>query len=79
MIQWVYERATGAASLAEVWVATDDRRIAGAVEAFGGRALMTDRGHRSGTDRVAEAARRIAADVYVNVQGDEPLIPPATI
>ncbi len=79
MIQWVYERSAAAPSLSEVWVATDDRRIAEAVERFGGRALMTDPGHASGTDRVAEAARKIAADVYVNIQGDEPMIPPATI
>lgn len=79
LVQWVYERSCEASFLDEVWVATDDRRIQAAVERFGGKALMTSEEHRSGTDRVAEAASRIEADVYVNIQGDEPLISPSTV
>lgn len=68
-----------AGCLDEVWVAADDERIAETVRGFGGNALMTRADHPSGSDRVAEAASLIEADVYVNVQGDEPLIPTSTI
>jgi 3-deoxy-manno-octulosonate cytidylyltransferase (CMP-KDO synthetase) len=64
---------------AKVVVATDDRRIAAHVRAFGGEAMMTSRRHPSGTDRAAEVARRHACEVVINVQGDEPLLPPAVI
>ena len=63
----------------EVVVATDDQRVMDAVESFGGRALMTSASCPTGTDRLAEASQRIAADIYVNVQGDEPMIDPRTI
>jgi 3-deoxy-manno-octulosonate cytidylyltransferase (CMP-KDO synthetase) len=79
MIEHVYRRASAAASLAEVWIATDDDRIRDAVESFGGRVIMTRDDHPSGTDRIAEAAGRLDADVVVNVQGDEPLLNPAEI
>jgi len=79
MIERVYRRAELARSLAEVWVATDDDRIRAEVERFGGRVVMTSSDHPSGTDRIAEAARRLEADVVVNVQGDEPLMDPAEI
>src|SRR5438128_8043036 len=79
MIRHVYERASQAASLAQVIVATDDERILAAVRAFGGEAVLTSPDSRSGTDRVAEAAESLAADVVVNIQGDEPLIDPAAI
>ncbi len=79
MIRHVYERALQALSLADVLVATDDQRIVAAVEQFGGRAVMTSPEHRSGTDRLAEVAQTLAADVIVNIQGDEPLIDPAEI
>jgi 3-deoxy-manno-octulosonate cytidylyltransferase (CMP-KDO synthetase) len=81
MIQRVYERARAATRLADVFVATPDARILEAVEAFGGRAVMTSVEHCTGTDRVAEAARGLPADVgiIVNVQGDEPLLDPRTI
>jgi len=62
-----------------VVVATDDERIVGAVERFGGEAVMTDPHHPSGTDRVAEAARLIGAGIVVNLQGDEPLIDPRVV
>ncbi len=79
MIQHVYEKA--AASRADlVLVATDDRRIADAVENFGGRAVMTAPSHPSGTDRIAEAAAAFPElEAVVNVQGDEPLIPTSAI
>ncbi len=79
MIQHVYERASACRSIDSVLVATDDERIAAAVEAFGGRAVMTSRECRSGSDRVAEVAARLNFDIVVNLQGDEPLISPATI
>jgi len=79
MIQHVYERARLATTLDDVLVATDDQRIVAAVEAFGGRAVMTSPTHRSGTDRVAEVARSLSCDVVVNIQGDEPLVDPEAI
>jgi 3-deoxy-manno-octulosonate cytidylyltransferase (CMP-KDO synthetase) len=79
MVQWVYERALRASLVTEVTVATDDERIVGAVRAFGGRAVLTSPEHRSGTDRVAEAARGVSADIVVNLQVDEPLIEPGMI
>jgi 3-deoxy-manno-octulosonate cytidylyltransferase (CMP-KDO synthetase) len=78
MVQRVYERAL-AANLSDVVVATDDERILKAVVDFGGKAVMTSPLHTSGTDRVAEAASTIDADIIVNLQGDEPLIDPALI
>jgi 3-deoxy-manno-octulosonate cytidylyltransferase (CMP-KDO synthetase) len=78
LVEHVYERACAAHCAAEVVVATDDTRIVAAVESFGGRAVMT-RDHPSGTDRVAEVAAGLTADVVVNVQGDEPLIDPGAI
>jgi 3-deoxy-manno-octulosonate cytidylyltransferase (CMP-KDO synthetase) len=80
MVQWVYERASAAARVNEVIVATPDREIADAVRSFGGRAVMTSPDHRSGTDRLAEAASAFADDeIVLNVQGDEPLVHPEAI
>ena len=79
MIQHVYERTSQASGLDEVLIATDDPRIAEAVEAFGGRYEMTADTHQSGTDRLAEVARRVDCDLIVNIQGDEPMIEPAAI
>jgi 3-deoxy-manno-octulosonate cytidylyltransferase (CMP-KDO synthetase) len=79
MIQHVVERARQAPSVKRVVVATDDERIKKAVEGFGGEAVLTRNDHRTGTDRVAEVAAHLQADIYVNIQGDEPLIDPATI
>ena len=81
MIQWVHEAAV-AGGAAEVIVATDDRRIAAACARFGARAKMTDSAHASGTDRIAEVARRLDwpdGRVVVNIQGDEPLLPPVLV
>lgn len=79
MIQRVYERAKLAKQVDRVLVATDDERIVKAVEAFGGEARMTRADHRTGTERVAEVAAHEAGDVFVNVQGDEPLLDPAAL
>lgn len=79
LIQHVYERARQARIPASVIVATDDRRVYDAVIAFGGQAVLTSPDHATGTDRLAEAAHGLDADVIINVQGDEPLIPPAII
>jgi len=80
MVQHVYERALMAKYLnAGVLVATDDDRIAGEVRRFGGHVRMTRSDHPSGTDRLAEVASAEHADIYVNIQGDEPLIDPNAI
>ena len=79
MIQHVVERVRQATAVSRVIVATEDERIKTAVEDFGGEAIMTRPDHRTGTDRVAEVATHIPADIYVNVQGDEPLIEPGTV
>jgi 3-deoxy-manno-octulosonate cytidylyltransferase (CMP-KDO synthetase) len=79
MIQHVYQRAAQSSLLTDLLVATDDARIFNAVSAFGGKAVMTSTSHRSGTDRVAEATAGLAADVVVNIQGDEPFISPRVI
>jgi 3-deoxy-manno-octulosonate cytidylyltransferase (CMP-KDO synthetase) len=81
MLQWVFERAR-ASHASEVLIAADDERIAHTAERFGAPCIMTARTHASGTDRIAEVARSrgwSAADIVVNVQGDEPLMPPALI
>jgi len=78
MVQWVYEQAVQA-RVDRVLVATDDARIKTAVEDFGGEAVLTSSEHRSGTERVAEVAAGLEAEVVVNVQGDEPLIRPEMI
>lgn len=79
MIERVYRQASK--ELDEVVVATDDRRIFDAVEAFGGKVVMTSDAHRSGTDRCREAYHNIGsdADVVINIQGDEPFIDPSQI
>ncbi len=74
MIQHVYERASDAALLDKLVVATDDNRIVETVESIGGTAIMTDPNHSTGTDRVAEVAESVGADFTINIQGDEPLI-----
>jgi 3-deoxy-manno-octulosonate cytidylyltransferase (CMP-KDO synthetase) len=79
MIQHVVERAREAKLPSRIVVATEDARIKAAVEAFGGEVILTRSDHRTGTDRVAEVAIHVAADIYINVQGDEPLIDPGTI
>ncbi len=79
MIQHVYERTSQASLVNRVIVATDDTRIADAIHKIGGEAIMTSTAHETGTDRLAEVAHGLEADLIVNVQGDEPLIDPAMI
>jgi 3-deoxy-manno-octulosonate cytidylyltransferase (CMP-KDO synthetase) len=80
LVQHVLERAHEAGVFDAVWVATDDERIADAVRAAGGEARMTRSDHATGTERVAELAADLPADsLIVNVQGDEPLLPPALL
>lgn len=79
MIQRVYERAKLAQRVNRVIVATDDDRILKAVQEFGGEARITRHDHRTGTERVAEVAAHETGDIFVNVQGDEPLLDPAAV
>ena len=74
MIQRVYEGAKKSKALSEVIVATDDQRIFDEVISFGGKVMMTNVNHTTGTDRCGEIAQEIDADVFINIQGDEPLI-----
>ena len=79
MIERVYERARAARRLDRIVVATDDERIASVVRGFGGEVTLTSPSHPTGTDRLAEAARALPAEIVVNVQGDEPMLDPAGI
>jgi len=79
MVQWVYERAKRAKLLDDALVATPDEEIFACVESFGGKAVMTSAAHRSGTDRLAEAAEDLDADLILNIQGDEPLLDPGAV
>ena len=79
MIQHVFEGARRAQLVSRVVVATDEASIKEAVETFGGEAILTRHDHRTGTDRIAEVAAHLNAEIYINVQGDEPLIDPATV
>jgi len=82
MIQHAYERALLCPELSAVYVATDDQRIADCVQAFGGRPVMTEKTHRSGTDRIGEAALKMGLkgdDVIINIQGDQPSFHPSVI
>lgn len=79
MIWYVWEAARKSRCAASVVVATDDERIAGAVRGFGGEARMTSPGCVSGTDRVAEAARGLAEEIIINLQGDEPMMDASVI
>ena len=79
MIAHVYERAKKAKRLDDVIVATDDERIKDVVEGFGGKAFMTSATCASGSDRLLEVAKTEIADIYINIQGDEPLLDPNAI
>jgi 3-deoxy-D-manno-octulosonate cytidylyltransferase len=79
MVQHVYERALQVPGVCAVVVATDDNRIADVVAGFGGCAVLTSPNHKSGTDRIVELLEDYDADIFVNLQGDEPLIRPADI
>ena len=79
LIQHVYENSKRSRLAKDVIVATDSETIFERVLAFGGKAVMTDKNHPSGTDRIAEVAASLDYDIIVNVQGDEPLIRPEMI
>lgn len=79
MIWWVYQQCMKVPELSEVYVATDDERIFSTCEQLGIRVLMTSSEHRSGTDRIGEVAAKVQGDLFVNIQGDEPLIEPQMI
>ena len=79
MIQHVVENVRLATLPSRIVVATEDPRIKSVVEAFGAEAILTRPDHRTGTDRIAEVATHIPADIYINVQGDEPVIDPGTV
>lgn len=79
IIQHVYERTSCAKLVDQVIVATDDSRIETIIKNFGGTAVITSDKHQTGTDRIAEVAQNLDSEIIVNVQGDEPLIEPATI
>lgn len=82
IIQHVFQRAKECPELNEIYVATDDLRIYECVNEFGGHAIMTNEGHQSGTDRIAEAAEKINLadrDIVVNIQGDQPIFQPSIL
>ena len=79
MIQWVWEAACRSKLTEQVIVATDDDRIADTAAKFGADVMMTKKSHRSGTDRMAEVAGKVPAQLYVNVQGDEPMLSPVAV
>jgi len=79
MVVRVVERLRGCRELAEIAVATDDLAVAEAVRAAGFVATLTQATHESGTDRIAELARHMRAEIVVNVQGDEPFVDPALV
>jgi 3-deoxy-D-manno-octulosonate cytidylyltransferase len=74
MLQWVWEAASRSRMTESVLIATDDERIADTAAKFGADVVMTKKSHQSGTDRMAEVADKVSAQLYVNVQGDEPLL-----
>lgn len=79
MIQRVWERVKQAKSLSEVIIACDEQHVVDRCKAFGAKALLTDKNHPSGSDRIAEVVRNNPCDVVINIQGDEPLIEPKVI
>jgi len=74
MIEHVWQRARQSRLLKEVIIACDDQRVVKAAEKFGAKAILTAKDHACGTDRTAEAAANVTAEIIVNIQGDEPLI-----
>lgn len=79
MVWWVYQQAIKVKEFEGVYIATEDERIKNACEKLGVNVIMTSDEHLTGTDRIGEVARKIKADLYVNIQGDEPMIEPKTI
>ena len=79
MILWVADLCSTAIGKKNVFIATDDNEISNTITNEGYQAIMTSKDCLTGTDRLAEAAKKINADIYVNVQGDEPLVNPKDI
>jgi len=79
MIQWVYEKAKKSKLCTRVCIATDDERVETVCRSFGAEVVMTSPDIQSGTDRMAAVARQVSGDIFVNVQGDEPLLDPDAI
>ena len=79
MIWWVYQQCKKLKDFSAVYVATDDQRIFDACRSLGMEVIMTSEKHKTGTDRIGEVAEKVPADLYVNVQGDEPVIQPEMI
>lgn len=79
MIWWVYQQCKKVSDFDAVYVATDDERIFNSCKQLDVEAIMTSDQHKTGTDRIGEVARKIPADLIVNIQGDEPLLEPSTI
>ncbi len=79
MVERVYRQCLKARGIFGIWVATDDKRIYDEVRSFSGNVIMTSPDHKSGTDRIVEASKKVDGDIFVNVQGDEPFIPPEMI
>ncbi|MBW1669442.1 MAG: 3-deoxy-manno-octulosonate cytidylyltransferase [Deltaproteobacteria bacterium] len=82
LVQRVYECALSCPEISDVFVATDDERISECVQSIGGKAIMTSKNHRSGTDRIAEAAKSLPLEqetLIINIQGDQPAFKPALI
>lgn len=79
MIWWVYQQCKKVSDFEAVYVATDDERIYDTCRSLDMDVIMTSDKHRTGTDRIGEVARKIPADLIVNIQGDEPLLEPETI
>ena len=79
MVQRVYEQAAKSKLLDDLIVAVDDQRVYDVVQSFGGKVMMTASHHQSGTDRLAEIAAHIDGNIYVNVQGDQPILDPRMI
>jgi len=79
MVWWVFKRAMDVKRFDEIYVATDDERVADCCDSFSIPYIMTSKDHINGTERVAEVAERIVADVYITLQGDEPLIEPRNV
>lgn len=79
MFWHVYNQSLKSKLISEVIIATDDTRIVRSCNSFGIKSIMTNRKHKTGSDRIAECVNKVKADIYVNIQGDEPLINPSTI
>lgn len=79
MIWWVYQQCRKVKDFTAIYVATDDQKIFGKCKELGMDVIMTSPTHQTGTDRVGEVAEKVSADLYVNIQGDEPMIEPETI